>query len=491
MKSTTREKFYELAAIGEIVPVFQEIPGDMDTPVSLLNRFSEDENVVLLESVEGGEKLGRYSFLGVNPYGLFCVRNRIPHAIINGNDRALPFKGNPLNALRDIIGKEHMAEDSDLPPLPGGAIGYLSYEANGLFEELPPPKKPSTVPECLFMLTDEIIAFDNVHHTIKVIVNVHTKTEDDLDNAFVHARKRIEKLVARIQAPMQTTPRKCLHTAVSLKPEMSKEHFLEMVAKAKHHIVEGDIIQVVPSQAFSTECDIPPLDLYRALRLINPSPYMFFLKLGREILIGSSPETLVRLNHGISQVRPIAGTRPRGKNPDDDLAMEQSLLADEKEKAEHLMLVDLGRNDIGRTAVPGSVNVVDFMHVERYSHVMHLVSDVQGTLRKGLDAFDLLATSFPAGTLSGAPKIRAMEIIHDLETSPRGVYGGAVGYFSYDGNMDLAITIRTMEVRDHHLKVQAGCGIVSDSIPENEYQETINKAKAIFKAVEFAAGGLK
>ena len=272
---------------------------------------------------------------------------------------------------------------------------------------------------------------------------------------------------------------------------MPKEKFLEMVKKAKEHIVEGDIIQVVPSQSFSAESDIPPFDIYRALRLINPSPYMFYLKLGQEILIGSSPETLVRLNNGISRIRPIAGTRPRGNDAEKDLALERSLLADEKEKAEHLMLVDLGRNDIGRTAKPGSVRVSDFMHVERYSHVMHLVSDVEGELRDDLDAFDLVASAFPAGTLSGAPKIRAMEIIHELEDAPRGIYGGAVGYFSYDGNMDLAITIRTLEVRKHRIKVQAGCGIVADSVPEMEYQETLNKARALFKAVDFAAGGLK
>lgn len=491
MKATTKERFHELAQDATIIPVYREIPGDMDTPVSVLKRFANDDCVVLLESVEGGENLGRYSFLGVNPYGMFLVKNHEAYTKIAGIKRRIPFDGNPLNALRSVVGGGIVAVDPDLPPLPGGAIGTLSYEAAGLFESLPDPKSRPEVPECLFMLTDEIIAFDNRRHTIKVIVNVHTTRHQTEDDAFESAQNRIELLVKRLQAPAPELPKSEGTHHVDLKPDMPKEQFLEMVRKAKEHIVEGDIIQVVPSQSFSAESDIPPFDIYRALRLINPSPYMFYLKLGDDLLIGSSPETLVRLNGGVSQICPIAGTRPRGATPEEDLAMEKSLLADEKEKAEHLMLVDLGRNDIGRTAKPGTVRVEDFMHVERYSHVMHLVSRVLGEQREDQDAFDLAASAFPAGTLSGAPKIRAMEIIHELEPKPRGFYGGAVGYFSYDGSMDLAITIRTMEIRGRHIKVQAGCGIVFDSVPETEYQETLNKARALFKAVDFAAGGLQ
>lgn len=495
MQETTFSRFRELAATGKVVPVFREICGDMETPVSVLERFVDDDNVVLLESVEGGELPARYSFLGVNPHGLFQVEDGVPVRISQGRREKLPFQGNPLGALRDIIGGEPVAVDEALPPLPGGAIGYLAYEAVGLFEDLPKPKAPLDCPECSFLLTDEIIAFDNRRHTIKVIINVHTSRHSSLEEAYNYAQERLSALTARINRPVERHISVCPGFHVEMKPVMEKEAFLEMVRKAKEHIVEGDIIQVVPSQAFQGESDIHPFLFYRALRLINPSPYMFYLKLGRRTLVGSSPETLVKLQDGVSEVRPIAGTRPRGANPQADKALEESLLADEKERAEHLMLVDLGRNDIGRTARPGSVEVSRFMHVERYSHVMHLVSNVTGRLREGCDAFDLVASAFPAGTLSGAPKIRAMEIIHELEPAPRGVYGGAVGYFSYDGNMDLAIVIRTLEVCQGQgrgrLKVQAGCGVVADSVPETEYQETLNKARALFKAVEFAEGGLR
>ncbi len=489
MKATTKEKFNQMAASSDIVPVYREIPGDMETPVSILKRFAADENVVLLESAEGGEKLGRYSFLGVNPYGIFYVKGQRAYFKTAGEEKELPFQGNPLNAMRELIGKKRIASDPDLPPLPGGAIGFLSYEAAGLFEELPPPKGDREFPDCMFMLTNEVIAFDNLHHTIKVIVNVHTDRQQE--DAFEQAQGKIADLIRKIETPLNFECQVKKNSPVQLIPEMKKEDFLRMVEKAKHYIVEGDIIQVVPSQSFSAGCSLNPFDLYRALRLINPSPYLFYLKLGEKILIGSSPETLGKLRHGVAQLRPIAGTRPRGKTPESDVTLEKELLADEKEKAEHLMLVDLGRNDIGRIAEPGSVKVSESMHVERFSHVMHLVSTVSGQLKKELDAFDLVAAIFPAGTLSGAPKIRAMEIIHELEEKPRGPYGGAVGYFSYDGCMDLAITIRTIEMHGKRLKVQAGCGIVADSVPEKEYQETINKAQALFKAVEFAAGGLK
>ena len=491
MKETTLEQFRAMAETGEVVPVCREIPGDMDTPVSVLERFMQDDCVALLESVEGGENLGRYSFLGVNPYGVFTVEDGVPYLEMHGERRALSFEGNPLNALRSIVGGKKVAHDPELPPMPGGAIGRLNYEAAGLFEELPAPKGGIRGPVCAFMLTNEIIAFDNRRHTIKVVVNVQPGHFSSVDEAYASATHRIAAIIEKILRRPGTHMDTASAGHVELRPEMTHEAFLEMVKKAKHCIVEGEVIQVVPSQAFSAESDISPFSIYRALRLINPSPYMFYLKLGGELLIGSSPETLVRLENGVSQVRPIAGTRPRGATAEKDVALERSLIADEKERAEHLMLVDLGRNDIGRTAKPGSVMVSDFMHVERYSHVMHLVSNVEGQLREDCDAFDLVSTAFPAGTLSGAPKIRAMEIIHELEPGPRGFYGGAVGYFSYDGNMDLAITIRTIEVSGRRLKVQAGCGIVADSVPEMEYQETLNKARALFKAVEFAEKGLK
>jgi anthranilate synthase component 1 len=330
-----------------------------------------------------------------------------------------------------------------------------------------------------------------MRHTMMVIVNVHLDNFANHRDAFAAAEKRLAALVERIQTPVSKHITLEKTETVQLQPEMTREYFEQMVEKAKQYITEGEIIQVVPSQSFSAETTIPPFLMYRALRLVNPSPYMFYLKLGEETLVGSSPETLVKLENGRSTVRPIAGTRKRGATPAEDRRLMDELLHDEKECAEHLMLVDLARNDIGRTASIGSVQVKSFMAVEKYSHVMHIVSDVEGMLDPKYDAFDLLATTFPAGTLSGAPKIRAMEIIHELEPKPRGAYGGSVGYISYDGNMDMAITIRTLEARNGKIRVQAGAGIVYDSIPANEYQETINKAAALFKSVEFAGRNLK
>ncbi len=491
MNRTDYERFEKLAKTGTVVPVFTELPADMETPVSVLERFVNDENVFLLESVEGGERFGRYSFIGVNPKGIFEVDHGRAYTVISGVKRELKFQKFPLDALRALTCGKTVAKDPDLPPLPGGAIGYLNYEAVNMFEQLPPPKAETGTPECMFMLTDEIIAFDNLRHTMKIIVNSHTDRHQSLRCAYDNAEARIANLAARLAKHMEHHVEYTQTKPVALKPEITKEEFIAMVEKAKRHITAGDIIQVVPSQSFSAESDIPPFLIYRALRLINPSPYMFFLKLGDETLAGSSPETLVKLENGRSNVRPIAGTEPRGKTPAEDRALAERLLSDEKERAEHLMLVDLGRNDLGRTAVTGSVQVKSFMTVERYSHVMHLVSDIEAELGKGYDAIDLLSTAFPAGTLSGAPKIRAMEIINELEKTPRGVYGGAVGYISCDGNMDMAITIRTLEARNGRIRVRAGAGIVYDSVPENEYRETLNKAGALFKAVEFAGKGLK
>ena len=491
MERTDLERFLKLAEKGVIVPVFQELPADMETPVSVLERFVDDENVCLMESVENSEKFGRYSFIGVNPHGLFTVEDNMPFLYMNGQKLKLKYKNYPLDALRALVSGKKVASDPSLPPLPGGAIGYLCYEAVNMFEKLPEPKPGLETPLCAFMLTDEIIAFDNMRHTVQVIVNVHTDQYRTKTEAFDAAVKRIDALVKRIQTPVAKHIMLEHDEAVQLKPEMTKAEFEAMVEKAKQYITEGEIIQVVPSQSFYAETTIPPFLMYRALRLVNPSPYMFFLKLGKETLVGSSPETLVKLENGRSNVRPIAGTRRRGKTPAEDRSLMAELLKDEKECAEHLMLVDLARNDVGRTALIGSVQVKTFMTVEKYSHVMHIVSDVEGRLDPKYDAFDLLATTFPAGTLSGAPKIRAMEIINELEPRPRGAYGGSVGYISYDGNIDMAITIRTIEAREGRIKVQAGAGIVYDSVPASEYQETINKATALFRSVEFAGRNLK
>ena len=491
MRKTDYQRFEKLAENGVIVPVFQELPADMETPVSVLERFVNDENVCLMESVENSEKFGRYSFLGVRPHGMFIVEGGEPYMLVAGQRLRLKYDKFPLDALRALVSGKKVVRDPLLPPLPGGAIGYCCYEAVGMFEKLPEPKAGLDMPVCAFMLTDEIIAFDNMRHTMIVIVNVHLDNFANHRDAFAAAEKRLAALVERIQTPVSKHITLEKTETVQLQPEMTREYFEQMVEKAKQYITEGEIIQVVPSQSFSAETTIPPFLMYRALRLVNPSPYMFYLKLGEETLVGSSPETLVKLENGRSTVRPIAGTRKRGATPAEDRRLMDELLHDEKECAEHLMLVDLARNDIGRTASIGSVQVKSFMAVEKYSHVMHIVSDVEGMLDPKYDAFDLLATTFPAGTLSGAPKIRAMEIIHELEPKPRGAYGGSVGYISYDGNMDMAITIRTLEARNGKIRVQAGAGIVYDSIPANEYQETINKAAALFKSVEFAGRNLK
>ncbi len=491
MKKTDFERFEKFAEKGAIVPIFQELPADMETPVSVLERFADDENVCLMESVENSEKFGRYSFLGVNPKGMFAVIDNDPYVIVSGQRLKLKYDKFPLDALRPLLSSRKIVHDPLLPPLPGGAIGYCSYEAAGMFEKLPPPKPGDATPLCAFMLADEIIAFDNMRHTMMVIVNVNIDNYSSKRAAFNAGEKELRALVERIETPVNSHISVMKEEAVVLKPEMTRENFESMVEKAKQYITEGEIIQVVPSQCFTSETAIPPFLMYRALRLVNPSPYMFFLKLGDETLVGSSPETLVKLENGHSTVRPIAGTRQRGATPADDRHLMDELLHDEKECAEHLMLVDLARNDVGRTAVNGSVQVKSFMNVEKYSHVMHIVSDVEGILDSKYDAIDLLATAFPAGTLSGAPKIRAMEIINELEPAPRGAYGGCVGYISYDGNMDMAITIRTIEARNGKIRVQAGAGIVYDSVPANEYQETINKAAALFKSIEFAGRNLK
>ena len=490
MLKTSFSRFEELAEKGRIVPVYGEFPADMETPVSVLRRFREDENVFLFESVEGGERFGRYSFLGVNPRGIFTVETgRAFFRSADGKKRELEHDGCPVHALRQFLGRFYVA-DPELPPLPGGAVGFLGYEAVRLFEELPEPKAEVPTPECAFLIVDEIVAFDNLRHTLKVIVCSHVGEYADRRAAYDAAAARVGALEEQLRR-QEFSPEPPAGEQPPFQPEIAPERFRAMVGKAREYIRDGEVIQIVLSQKFSAPCASSPFQLYRALRFVNPSPYMFFLKIGGVTLIGSSPETMVKLENRRSSLRPIAGTRPRGADAKSDRALADELLRDPKERAEHLMLVDLGRNDLGRTALPGSVQVKNFMFVERYSHVMHLVSDVEAELRDDCDAFDLLGAVFPAGTLSGAPKIRAMELIREIEDSPRGVYGGAVGYLSYDGNMDLAITIRTLEIRDGMIHVQAGAGIVADSDPQREYEETRNKARALFRALELAANGLE
>ncbi|MEI6516071.1 MAG: anthranilate synthase component I family protein [bacterium] len=467
-----------LAREYDIVPVVKEVLADLDTPVSVLQRFMNRENAFLLESMEGGEKWGRYSFVGVDPRPFLEVDHRKP--------------GNGLEEIRRVFKGVRVAPVPGLPRFIGGIVGFVGYEAIGEFERMPAPKpgRDGVRLRSRFVQADRLIVFDNTRHTIKIVVCTRPSECASPEAAYRRAVSEIEGIEHTLNQPPE--PMSYAGTGeVSFQSNMTRDEFCGMVRKAKDYITAGDIIQVVLSQRFSAKADIPPLYLYRALRLLNPSPYTFFLKMGSQTLVGSSPEVMVRLTGNKVELRPIAGTRPRGADDASDRALADELLSDVKEKAEHVMLVDLGRNDIGRLAETGSVQVTDYMVVERYSHVMHLVSHVQGVLRKEFDAYDVIRATFPAGTLSGAPKIRAMQIIHELEPEPRGVYGGAVGYVGYDGNMDLAITIRTLEVAGGTVSVQAGAGVVYDSDPVKEFEETCHKAKGMQKAVQLAARALE
>ena len=491
MTKLSLEEFRCLAAAADLVPVVTELAADFETPVSVLSRFADDPDVFLLESVEGGETVGRYSFIGIDPEGIFTIENGRPYFTESGRvRRELPFEVSPFEALRELVGTPRVAPTPELPPLFGGAIGFLGYEAVNLFEELPPPKTAAATPQCAMMLTDAMIVFDNVRHTLKIVVTSHPERFPSPERAYAAALRRTAEIEERLRLPSRRPAVPAAPRAFSFSSNLTREQFTALVLRAKQHIEAGDVIQIVLSQRFAAPVPAAPLDIYRALRVVNPSPYNFFLKLGGTVLAGSSPETLVRLSGRRALVRPIAGTRRRGGTPESDRVLAAELLDDVKERAEHLMLVDLGRNDLGRVAEPGSVRVDNFMHVEKYSHVMHLVSDVTSELAAGRDGLDLLKAVFPAGTLSGAPKIRAMELINELEPGARGAYGGAVGYVAYGGDLDFAITIRTVEIAGGRLTVQAGAGIVSDSDPDREYEETLNKAAALFQGVELAARGL-
>jgi anthranilate synthase component 1 len=489
----SREEFHKLAEKGNLIPVYREHLADMETPVSTFARFAEDDQVFLFESVEGGERWGRFSFIGIHPQAVFSVENDTATLTdAAGNRKILASPDGPLAALRDVLAKTRPVEVKGLPRFVGGAVGYIGYETVNEFERLPKPKAALDVPLSCLMLAEDLVIFDNVQHTVKVVAGARPEQFTKLDDAYDDACRRIEAVEKRVRQPRPDRGVTCQPgTSVSMASNVDRESYARMVERTKEYIYNGDIIQAVLSQRFTADMPASPLAVYRALRLINPSPYMFFLKFGDHILIGSSPEIMVRLTGNLMELRPIAGTRPRGNTEQEDRQHADELLADEKERAEHVMLVDLGRNDLGRIAMPGSVQVRDFMTIERYSHVMHIVSHVQGQLNPGLDAFDVIRATFPAGTLSGAPKIRAMEIIHELEPQPRGAYGGAVGYIGYDGNMDLAITIRTLEVIGDRIAVQAGAGIVADSDPNREYDETVNKAKGMVRALDLAARGLE
>ncbi len=485
-----KEEFARLAAEYDIIPVFREFIADVETPVSVLAKLDGCAELFLLESVENSERFGRYSFIGLNPRGVFTVEHGRPFLRDRDGKRELPAPDGAMMTLRGVVGGLRTYSPPELPPLFGGAVGFMGYETVNQFERLPEPKGSSDQPESAFMLTDEMIIFDNQRHRMTVSVCVRPVEHASAAAAYDFALKRI----AAIRSLLQTAPAvfeqvqdgtDCDFTALT-----PRDDYMKKVEQAREYIRRGEVIQLVLAQKFTAPLNVPVTALYRALRLINPSPYTFFMKLEGTVLIGSSPETLCSLSGRAAVLRPIAGTRRRGADPDADRRMADELLGDEKERAEHLMLVDLGRNDLGRIAIPGSVQVKEFMTVERYSHVMHLVSTIEALPLPGIDAFDLLRSAFPAGTLSGAPKVRAMELIHELEDSPRNAYGGAAGYFSYSGNMDLAITIRTFAIRNNRITVQAGAGIVFDSDPASEYAECRNKAAALFKAVKLAAANL-
>ncbi len=470
----TLEEVKQYEGKGNLVPVYREIVADLETPVSAFLKVSRGGYSFLLESVGGGERLARYSFIGTEPYRVLTVR---------GED-----KTDPLPLVAEEVNKYKIVPVSGLPRFCGGAVGYLAYETMTRFEELPSPDRDSLrLPESLFMFVDTMLVFDHITHKIKVLSYVHL--DGDVEQAYQKAVGKIDNLVERLSQPLhpsQHTESATLKNNYKLSSNLSKDEFEESVAKIKQYITDGEAIQVVLSQRLAQPTDAAPFEIYRALRTINPSPYMFFLDFTDFHIIGTSPEILVRVEDGVVTTRPLAGTRPRGKNPTDDARLEHELRNDEKERAEHIMLVDLGRNDIGRVSEPGTVKVSDLMAVERYSHVMHLVTHVQGRLSHGLTAFDALRACFPAGTVTGAPKIRAMEIISELEPEKRGPYAGAIGYFSFSGNMDMAIAIRTMVMTKGIAYVQAGGGIVYDSVPEREYEESMNKAQALLKAINQA-----
>ena len=495
MLKPTFEEFKEKSNQGNLIPVYKEILADLDTPVSAYMKISGGEYSFLFESVEGGEKWARYCFIGCDPSIIVSIKGNEVTVNNNGQSKSILItQGNPLVELKDILAQYKPVEVEGLPRFFGGAVGFISYDMVRSFEDLPQQTKDDLeVPDARFIITDTLLIFDNVAQTIKIVSNAHIEN-GDIKKAYSQAAKNIEVVEEKLKADLLPD----VHEKVANDPENStriesnfgKDDFMDAVRKIKDYILEGDAIQVVLAQRLKFNISKAPFSIYRALRTINPSPYMYFLKFGDLRVVGSSPEILVRLEDDKIEVRPIAGTRKRGKSEGEDRALERDLLSDEKELAEHIMLVDLGRNDVGRVAKTSSVVVNEKFTIERYSHVMHIVSNVQGRLRDGLDSYDVLAATFPAGTLSGAPKIRAMEIIEELEPTRRGLYGGAVGYISFSGNMDTAIAIRTLLIKDDTAYLGVGAGIVADSVPENEFEETMSKGRALLKAIELAEKGL-
>lgn len=485
----TFREFCRFAKQGNLIPVYQELLMDLETPLSFFKRLERDRYAFLLESVEGSERWARYSFLGTHPNQIFKARGAHVEIIQSGKKKSF-ISDSPLNLLQGMLKEYQPVAVSGVPPFFGGALGYVAYDAVEQFHEIVNTKKdPLGVPEIFFLFVQTLVAFDNLKHTIKIIDNVRLEKSTNLRRAYDQATSRIRKVISSLQKkPRGIEPRDLNEGAGKrrFRSNLTREAFQNAVLRAKNYIQAGDIIQVVLCQRLETQTTTDPFEIYRALRFINPSPYMFYLELEDLRVIGSSPETMVRLTGDTIELRPIAGTRRRGATPEEECALEADLLADPKERAEHIMLVDLGRNDVGRVADIGTVEVSELMAIERYSHVIHIVSNVRGKLRPGATPFDLFVSAFPAGTVSGAPKIRAMQIISELEPQKRGLYAGAIGYFGYNGNLDTCIVIRTIVMKGKNVLINAGAGIVADSDPETEYQETLNKAHAMFRAVELA-----
>lgn len=491
----SEEEFLKLTKKGNVIPVYGQINADLDTPVSAFLKIKKGEYSFLLESVEGQENIAKFSFLGANPS--LVIRSKARNIEIRDfsrkSVRRFITKSDPLQEIKKIMQRFKAVPIKGLPRFYGGLVGFAGYDLIRFFEDIPDKNRDDLrLPDSVFMLTDTILVFDHINHTIKIVTNVilpepkkAALSQKSKRRLYRQALGKIKDIQAQLKGEITLVKEKkgSKSNKIRINSNFKRSEFQEIIKKAKVFIRKGDIIQTVLSQRFSAKITGEPFDIYRALRSLNPSPYMYFLKFKGFYLVGSSPEMLVRCEEGVVRTRPIAGTRPRGRNQAEDLRLEKELLHDSKERAEHIMLVDLGRNDLGRVCKPGTVKLSEFMNVEKYSHVMHLVTEVRGRLQDNLDVYEVLRAGFPAGTVSGSPKIRAMEIIDELENLRRGPYAGCVGYFSFSHNMDTCITIRTIVIKGGVAYIQAGAGIVADSLPNKEYLETVNKAKALFEAI--------
>lgn len=493
-----QEKEFEiLSKKGNLIPVWREILADLETPVSAFIKLGQGEFSYLLESVERGEQLGRYSFLGSEPILVFKSKGEGIEIIRGGKSEILRVEKDPLDTLRKIMAGYRAVNSAKLPRFLAGAVGYVGYDIVRFWEEIPAKNQDDlNLPDSLFMLSHTLVIFDHLNHTIKVVSYALLERKESPQVAYRKARHRIDEVIRKLRQPSsllddEKKQRKKEGVKEKVESNFTSDIFQAKVKKAKEYIRAGDIFQVVLSQRLKRKVSASGFDIYRTLRSLNPSPYMYYLKCGDFEIVGSSPETLVREEGKEVTYRPIAGTRKRGKDRAEDELLAKELSANPKERAEHIMLVDLGRNDMGRVCEYGTVKVTELFSVEKYSHVMHLVSSIEGKLRKGMDQYDLLRACFPAGTVSGAPKVRAMEIIEELEPCRRGPYAGALGYFSFSGNMDTCIIIRTILIKKGIAYIQAGAGIVADSEPESEYEETLNKARALIKAIEIAEKGIE